>query len=75
MPRKCRDYFTATEIARAFDVPADKVETVSGKKVYLNQIGDVREAVLSVHSKWIVMALQAIIPLRVTLEIIKVLFP
>ena len=53
MPRKCRDYFTATEIARAFDVPADKVETVSGKKVYLNQIGDVREAVLSVHSKWI----------------------
>lgn len=39
MPRKCRDYFTAAEIARAFDVPADKIETVAGKKVYLNQIG------------------------------------
>lgn len=53
MPRKCRDYFTAAEIARAFDVPADKIETAAGKKVYLNQIGDIREAVLSVYSKWI----------------------
>ena len=40
MPRKCRDYFTAAEIARAFDVPADKIEAAAGKKVYLNQIGD-----------------------------------
>lgn len=53
MPRKCRDYFTAAEIARAFDVPADKIEAAAGKKVYLNQIGDIREAVLSVHSKQI----------------------
>ena len=53
MPRKCRDYFTAAEIARAFDVLADKIEAAAGKKVYLNQIGDIREAVLSVHSKWI----------------------
>lgn len=53
MPRKYRNYFTAAEIARAFDVPVDKVESVVGKKVYLNQIGDVREAVLNVHSKWI----------------------
>lgn len=51
MPRKYRNYFTAAEIARAFDVPADKIEAAAGKKVYLNQIGDVREAVLSVHSK------------------------
>lgn len=53
MPRKYRNYFTAAEIARAFDVPVDKVESVVGEKVYLNQIGDVREAVLNVHSKWI----------------------
>lgn len=26
MPRKCRDYFTAAEIARVFDVPADKCQ-------------------------------------------------
>lgn len=26
MPRKYRNYFTAAEIARAFDVPADKIE-------------------------------------------------
>ena len=53
MPRKYRDYFTTTEIARAFAVPADKIEAVAGKKVYLNQIGDVREAVFNVHLKWI----------------------
>ena len=49
MPSKYRNYFTAAEIARAFDVPVDKIEAVAGKRVYLNQIGDVREAVLSVH--------------------------
>ena len=32
MPRKCRDYFTAAEIAHAFDVPVDKIEAVAGKK-------------------------------------------
>lgn len=32
MPRKYRNYFTAAEIARAFDVPVDKVESVVGKK-------------------------------------------
>ena len=53
MPRKYRNYFTAAEIARAFDVPVDKIEAVAGKKVYLNQISDVREAVLGVHSNWI----------------------
>ncbi len=49
MPSKYRNYFTAAEIARAFDVPVDKIEAVAGKRVYLNQIGDVRKAVLSVH--------------------------
>ena len=53
MPSKYRNYFMAAEIARAFDVPVDKIEAVAGKKVYLNQIGDIREAVLSVRSKWI----------------------
>ena len=53
MPSKYRNYFMAAEIARALDVPVDKIEAVAGKKVYLNQIGDIREAVLSVHSKWI----------------------
>lgn len=53
MPRKYRNYFTADGIARAFDVPVDKIEAVAGKKVYLNQISDVREAVLGVHSNWI----------------------
>lgn len=36
MPHKYRNYFTAAEIARAFDVPADKIEAAAGKKVYLN---------------------------------------
>ena len=53
MPSKYRNYFMAAEIARAFDVPVDKIEAVAGKKVYLNQISDVREAVLGVHSNWI----------------------
>ncbi len=35
MPRKCRDYFTAAEIARAFDVPADKIEAAAEKKFTL----------------------------------------
>lgn len=32
MPSKYRNYFMAAEIARAFDVPVDKIEAVAGKK-------------------------------------------
>lgn len=35
MPRKYRNYFTAAEIARAFNVPVDKIEAVAGKKFTL----------------------------------------
>lgn len=35
MPRKYRNYFTAAEIAHAFNVPVDKIEAVAGKKFTL----------------------------------------
>lgn len=35
MPSKYRNYFTAAEIARAFDVPVDKIEAIAGKKFTL----------------------------------------
>ena len=58
MPRKCRDYFTVAEIARAFDVPADKIETVAGKKFTLIKLAMFAKQFWAFIQNGLAMALQ-----------------
>lgn len=46
LTRNSRYWFTAAELARAFDVPKDRIERVAGNKIAFNRICIVREAVL-----------------------------